>query len=333
MGVLMREFAELYRAEVSGESANLPELPAQYADYAVWQRRWLESGELDRQLKYWREKLRGPLPVLNLPLDQTLPISKGEEGASISRLWPSELTQNLMGLSRQEGSTLYMTLLAGLNLLLFHYTGQTDLIVGTDVAGRRPETEPLIGFFVNQLVLRADLTGNPSFRALLRRVRQVVLEAYLNQDLPFDHLVTALGSQTRNGRQSLFTVKFVLQNAPIQFDNVHSLNLDLIATNDLAPKFDLLYNIVPTASGLLCAVQFDRSLFNVSTVNTMVDSFIHCLTFATKSPDATLTEILESVELAEGAKLRAIIEQHQQCLTGRGRPRRKAIALPTIFTE
>jgi hypothetical protein len=185
-GVLFRELAILYEAHLAGDRAALPDLPIQYADYALWQREWLQGERLERELTYWRERLRGAPPVLELPTDRPRPPVQTFRGAKQSVLLPGRIGQGLRALSRSEKVTLYMTLLAAFQTLLARYTGQDDIVVGSPIAGRtRTETEGLIGFFVNTLALRTDLSGDPTFRELLRRVREVAFGAFEHQDLPY----------------------------------------------------------------------------------------------------------------------------------------------------
>src|SRR5262249_10220315 len=191
--VFWRELVALYSAIDTGQPLSLPALPIQYADFAVWQRQWFQGEVLAAQLAYWKRQLGNDLPVLNLPTDWPHPSIQTFRGARHTVGFPQRLSAALKALSQQEGVTLFMTLVAAFQTLLFRYTGQTDLVVGTPIAGRtRVETESLLGFFVNTLVLRTDLSGNPLFRKLLGRVREVTLGAYDHQDLPFEKLVEAL---------------------------------------------------------------------------------------------------------------------------------------------
>ena len=215
MGVFMRELATLYRAQVQDTPAVLPQLPIQYADYTLWQREWLQGTALEAQLAYWREQLAGAPAVLELPSDRPRPPVQSVRGATQRFVLPRALSQALRQLSRQEGATLFMTLLAAFQVLLARYTGQDDIVVGSPIAGRtHTELEDLIGFFVNTLVLRTNLAGDPTFRELLGRVRAVTLEAYAHQDVPFERLVEELQPQRDLSRAPLVQVLFVLQNSP-----------------------------------------------------------------------------------------------------------------------
>ena len=214
MGVL-KEVATLYEAYSQGAESPLPELPMQYADFAVWQRGWLQGEELERQLAYWREQLGGELPRLELPTDRERPAVPSYRGAQLGFRLSPEVSAGLKELSRREGVTLFMTLLAAFQTLLHRYSGQEDIVVGSPVAGRNyRETEGLIGFFVNTLALRTDLSGEPTFVELLQRVKEVCLGAYAHQDVPFEKLVEELQPERDLSRSPLFQVMFGLQNVP-----------------------------------------------------------------------------------------------------------------------
>src|SRR5262249_34331493 len=193
MGVLIREVGTLYGAYSQGRPSPLEELPVQYADYAVWQRNYLEGGVLERQLEYWRERLGDRPPALELPTDRPRPAAQSHQGGSESFTIGEEVRRGLERLCRGRGTTLFMTLLGAFKTLLHRYRGQTEIVVGSPIAGRtRAETEQLIGFFVNTLALRTDLSGNPSFEELLERVKETALGAYAHQETPFERLVEEL---------------------------------------------------------------------------------------------------------------------------------------------
>jgi hypothetical protein len=216
MNLLVREVSRLYEAYRSGLESPLPALPIQYADYAAWQREWLNGEVGERELSYWREQLEGAPAVLELPTDKVRPTEQRHGGAHHSFSLPVELTRQLRELSRSESASLFMTLLAGWQLLLGRYSGQDDVVVGTPIANRhRAEVEPLIGFFVNTLALRTRLEEGLSFRALLRQVKETALEAYAHQDVPFEKLVEELQPERSLSHTPLFQVFFALQNAPV----------------------------------------------------------------------------------------------------------------------
>jgi hypothetical protein len=212
MGVLVNEMGTLYRSYIEGQAfmeRPLAELPVQYADFAEWQREWLTKGNLERQLQYWKQQLGGEFPVLELPADRVRPPRQSFRGAVRRFALSEELSAAIKSLGRQEGATLFMTLLAAFQSLLHRYTNQTDILVGTGIANRnRAEIESLIGFFVNTLVLRTDFGGRPTFRELLRRVRDLTLEAYAHQDLPFEKVRRRVAAPARPQPQPDFSSLF-----------------------------------------------------------------------------------------------------------------------------
>ncbi|MDL2082277.1 condensation domain-containing protein, partial [Streptomyces sp. GXMU-J15] len=213
IGVLTRELGELYAAAVEERDAKLPELPVQYADFAIWQRQWLQGDVLQRQLGYWRNQLAG-LEPLELPTDHPRPAERTGKGASVEFDLPGDLTAGLRAVAAGTGTSLYMVLLAAFNILLGTYARRDDVAVGTPIAGRnRAEIEGLIGFFVNTLVIRADLSTSPTFKDLLAQIKDTTLAAYDHQDLPFERLVEELAPERDLSRTPLFQVMFILQNA------------------------------------------------------------------------------------------------------------------------
>jgi non-ribosomal peptide synthetase component F/acyl carrier protein len=328
IGVLLRDFTALYRAALTREAAVLPELPIQYIDYAVWLRDWLEAGELDRQLEYWKKKLASPLPQMTLRLDRPLASPPIAAGASVSRMWSQELRGSLSSLSRRESATLYMILITGISVLLHFYSGEPDILLGTDIAARRRlETEPLVGFFVNQLVFRINVVSATTFRDLLQQVRKTAHEAYANQDVPFERLVAELGAQTRDGRQSLFNVKLALQPPRAAVERVGPIEMEFMATDDLAPKFDLLFNIVPRENTLSVSAQFDPARFVPFAVAMMIELFAECLSVAASAPDITIDELLAHLSEAEKKSIRVAAERVKNSMATE-RARRRPIALP-----
>ena len=240
MEIFVRELASLYTAFLHGVPPSLPDLPIQYSDFAIWQRQLLQGELLERQLAYWKTQLQAPLPIMKLPTDYPLPEVRTFQGATRFFHLPEFLFAGLRGIGRQEGVTLFMTLMTAFNALLHYYSGQDDLVVGTDIANRsRAETEGLIGLFVNQLVMRSNFGGNPSFREALQRVREVTLGAFAHQDLPFDRLVEALNPERDLSRTPLFQVKFVLQSAPAQIESLADVVMKPVEVERGTSKFDL----------------------------------------------------------------------------------------------
>ncbi|HEY0604990.1 MAG TPA: non-ribosomal peptide synthase/polyketide synthase, partial [Herpetosiphonaceae bacterium] len=272
-GILIRELATLYQALVQHEQVDLPPLPIQYADYAVWQRQWLQGSVLEQQLGYWRQQLADVSP-LDLPTDYPRPPVTTAQGAQTSFVLPAPLSSDLQRLSQRHGATLFMTLLAAFDVLLYRYSGQTDIAIGTPIAGRvRPELEDLIGFFVNTLVLRTDLAGQPTFVEVLRRVRTTALQAYAQQDVPFELVVDALQPERDLSRTPLFQVMFVLQNAPQTRIDLPELRLESAATEHHTAKFDLTLSVYETPNGLYVGMNYRADLFEAQTIGRMAEHF------------------------------------------------------------
>ena len=291
MGVLFREVSALYRAYRSGQSNSLPELPIQYADYSVWQRDWLQGVNLDIQFSYWRKQLDGLL-TLKVPIDHPRPAVQTYRGSSQSVELSTQLSQALKGLSQREGVTLFMTLLAAFQTLLCRYCGQQDIVVGSPIAGRtRQETEGLIGFFVNTLVLRSDLSKNPTFKQLLRQIRETTLEAYTHQDLPFEKLVEELHPKRNPSISPLFQVMFIFQhNADIPLDFEH-LAVDPIRTGSQVAKFDLSLTISERQGTLRASLNYNTDLFDATTIVRMLGHFQTLLEGIVANPDQPIGEL------------------------------------------
>jgi amino acid adenylation domain-containing protein len=292
MGVLINEVATLYAAFVEGRQSPLPELPIQYADFAVWQREWLTGEVMESQLAYWREQLGEDLPVLELPADRPRPAIQTHRGATQMIVLPATLSEKLKTLSRREGATLFMTLLAAFQTLLFRHSGQEEIVVGTDIANRRrKEVEGLIGFFVNQLVLRTSLAGDPTFRELLGRVREVALGAYAHQDLPFDKLVQALEPERDLSRSPLFQAKLVLQNAPHENLELTDLSMSFIEIESGTTPFDFLLAMRDGREGLIGQLNYSTDLFDDATIVRFLERFRDLLAQVADAPDARLSSL------------------------------------------
>ena len=276
MGVLVKEVAALYPAFVTGGPSPLPELAIQYADFAHWQREWLQGAVLEEQLSYWREQLRGAPERLELVTDRKRVAVQSFSGTTETFQLAEELKNGLKELSRREGVTLFMTLLAAFKTLLHRYSGQVDIVLGTDVANRnRAETELLFGFFVNQLVLRTNLSGNPGFRELLGRVREVTLGAYAHQDMPFDKLVETLRPDRAISLTPLFQAKLVLQNAPMPPLELPELTLEPVDNGNAlsTAKFDLLLTLIEMPDGIWGVMEYSTDLFEETTIKRILRNF------------------------------------------------------------
>jgi Condensation domain len=307
MEVLYRELSVLYRIFLNGESSPLPELSIQYADYAVWQREWLQGEELDRQLSYWKKQLAGIPGVLNLPTDRPRSMMDSHRGGRQYFMLSKELSEQLKALSRKEGVTLFMTLLAGFKALLYQYTGQTDLVIGSPIAGRtRAETEGLIGFFVNTLVLRTDLSGNPSFRELLRRVREVCLGAYAHQELPYQKLVEALQPKRGTSRGSLARVFFAFQNVPRQPLTIPGLTVTPVRTDFGVAKAPLTLFMWEAEKCLAGSFNYAADLFNAATISRMMEYFQMLLNAVVADPERRLVDLPVLLEQSRSELLEAV---------------------------
>src|SRR5215213_7516873 len=267
LGVFIREVVALYEGFLTATPARLPELPIQYQSFAHWQREWLNGEVLKKQLDYWKKQLAGALPVLDLPIDRARPAVQRFRGALQRVQFSRELTTKLRELSRHENVTLFITLAAAFQTLLHRYTRQTDICLGVPIANRnRTETEALIGFFVNTLVLRTDLSEGPTFKELLRRVRETALEAYAHQDVPFEMLVEELQPERNLSHAPLFQVMFVLQNARDQKLELPGLRLVPLEMDSETAKFDLTFSLSEAEEGLRGTIEYSTDLFNGETI-------------------------------------------------------------------
>jgi amino acid adenylation domain-containing protein len=292
LGVFSRELTAFYEAFATGVPAVLPELPIQYADYAVWQRDRLQGERLERELAYWRKQLRGAPPTLELPTDRPRPPVQSSRGAKQNLLLPPGLAQELRALSQREGVTLFATVLAAFQTLLARYSGQDDIVVGAPIAGRtRTETEGLIGFFVNTLALRTDLSGNPTFRQLLRRVREVTLGAYAHPDIPFEQLVEELQPERDMSRTPIFQVALAMQNVPHHKLELRGLTLRYERADSGTAKFDLTLFVSEPKAGLQMAMEYCTDLFDAGTIARLLGHFRTLLDGIVADPDRRLSEL------------------------------------------
>jgi alpha-ketoglutarate-dependent taurine dioxygenase len=290
-GILIRELVTLYVAYSNGRTSPLAKLPVQYADYAVWQREWLNGAELERQLEYWRKELSGAPPVINLPTDRPRQAIKSYRGGNYSFVLPEALTASIRVLSRGEEVTVFNTLLAAVQTLLYRLTAQDDIVIGANIANRNHAgTESLIGFFINMLALRADLTGDPSFRELLNRARKVTLGAYAHQDLPFDKLIEELQPERIPGISPLFQVVFNYY-APEPFQQIPGLKLEPLSFDYDVSRFDLSL-IMSDREGTLSGVwKYSTELFDPGTISRIHGYFETLLRSITAAPDARLSTL------------------------------------------
>jgi amino acid adenylation domain-containing protein len=297
--ILAQELGKLYEALVHHEPPTLPELPIQYADFAYWQRNCLQGETLEGLLSYWKKQLAGELTVLDLPTDRPRTTVQSLRGERQNKMLSPGLLESLKSLSKRESVTLFMTLLGAFETLLYRYTGQEELLVGTPIANRNHvTTERLIGFFINTLVLRTHLSGRTGFRELLRHVREVTLGAYAHQDLPFERLVEEIQPQRNLGRMPLFQVMFMLQNEPVpQFEHL-GLRLSPMEAYSGATEFDLVLNTIETDEGLLASITYNSDLFDATTIERMLNHYQVLLEGIVAEPNQSLAllPILTPVE-------------------------------------
>jgi amino acid adenylation domain-containing protein len=316
LALFNREMGALYAAFVSGQPSPLADLPIQYADYAAWQREQLAGTFLQGQLKYWRKQLAGPLPLLQLPCARPRPATRTSKGSVEYHVLPNELNRSVEALGRHNRATPFITYLAAFGALLHRYSLQDDLLVGAPIAGRnRIETEGLLGFFVNTLVLRIAASGNPTFTELLSRVRNTSLDAFSNQDLPFEELVCALHPERRASHTPLFQLMFNL------------INLEPEAKPwDLAngtSKYDLTLTLVPIGSGMQCVWEYSSDLFEAATIRRMAGHYETLLACIVVDPNRGILELPLTTE-----------EERQQLLTrgmGTLTPYADAATIPSLF--
>ncbi|MEM9566772.1 MAG: amino acid adenylation domain-containing protein [Cyanobacteria bacterium P01_E01_bin.34] len=297
-GVLLRELAELYAAFVEGKPSSLPELQIQYADFAIWQRNWLQEEQQTAQLQFWQRQLDG-LSELNLPKDRQRVGQQTYRGAKLLRVLPQSLLGSVKQLSQAEGTTLFMTLLSVFKVLLHRYTGQTDIAVGSPTANRNwKEIEPLIGFFVNALVLRTDLSGDPTFRDVLHAVQTVTLDAFSHRDIPFENLVESLQPDRSLSYNPLFQVAFQFQDASYEAQNsllpslnFPNLSLERLEIDQGTSIFDLTVNMGEIAEGLGVLIEYSTDLFDRWRIEQMLEHFQELLRGAISAPDSPISQL------------------------------------------
>ncbi|NEQ48313.1 MAG: amino acid adenylation domain-containing protein [Leptolyngbya sp. SIOISBB] len=290
--IFLRELGESYQALRQKQPVALSPLSIQYGDFSIWQRQGGQDEVIAAQLHYWQQQLSGELPVLDLPTDYLRPATPTFRGARRSFQLSPALTQALKALSQQEGVTLFMMLLAAFQTLLHRYSGQTDILIGSPIANRSPaETENLIGFFVNTLVLRSDLSGDPSFRSLLKQVRQVALDAYAHHDVPFAKLVEVLQPSRDLAHHPLFQVMLILQTAAVPPLELPELTLSLTEVDTGSAKFDLTLNLSDTPDGLSGHLEYSTDLLTASTIDRFIQHWQQLLASIIANPDLALSDL------------------------------------------
>lgn len=292
IGVFMQELATLYPALQAGDAQPLPALPIQYADFASWQRQWLQGDRLQRQLRYWQESLAGAPALLELPTDRPRPPLQTTRGGALFFELDAPLTAGLEKLSQQLGGTLFMTLLSSFAVLLARYAGQQDIVIGSPIANRtRDEIEALIGFFVNMLPLRIKLTGNPRFDALFAQVRESSLGAFAHQDLPFEKLVDSSQVERNLNYHPVFQVAFSLDNAPARQLKLSNLSLTLIEPERTTAKFDLTLSMEMRGQQLVGEFEYNRDLFDTATIERAITHFQTLLQSIVRDPTERIAQL------------------------------------------
>ncbi|MET0649250.1 MAG: condensation domain-containing protein, partial [Pyrinomonadaceae bacterium] len=302
LGVFVRELSAFYEAEAGGVEARLPGLTVQYADYAAWQRGWLRGEELERQLEYWREQLAGAPTVLELPADRPRPKVQTSRGAVEQFEVGGEVLAGLKAVAREEGATLFMTLLAAFGVLLSRYTGQKDFLVGTPIANRgQKELEGLIGFFVNTLALRMQIEDELSFRALVRKVRETCLGAYAHQDVPFEAVVEELQPERDLSRPPLFQITFAVQSDPGELPSPAGLTLAQFGFDTGTSKFEISAAFSETKGRLVGFIQYNTGLFEQETIARLASHLTVLLEHAVERAGDAVSELplLTRVEVEE----------------------------------
>jgi amino acid adenylation domain-containing protein len=290
--VMVREVARLYESYNLEEEAELEELTIQYADYAVWQREWLKGEVLEEQLSYWKGQLEGADWEMELPTDRGSGLEASRRGGTERFEIGEQEYRGLRSLSQRAGVTMFMTLLAAFDTLLYRYTGREDIIVGTDVSNRaRIETEGLIGFFVNQLVLRTDVSGNPRFADLLIRVREIALGAYANQDLPFVSLVQMLKPDRSLSRAPLIQVKLLLQNATARPTTLANLKMSILETQRKTAQLPLIMDLLDNGQEIIGSIDYDADRFDASAIARMANHFQNLIASILADPSHRISDL------------------------------------------
>ncbi len=303
-GILVREVVALYEAFTRGLRPSLPVLPLRYSDYAAWQKDPSRENVIETQLDYWRKRLSGELPVLELRSDRPRSAEPSSRGALRKRDLPIELVRELRALSRREDATAFMTLLTGFKALLARYTGQDDIIVGSPVAGRqRPETHGVIGCFVNTLALRTSCSGDLSFAALLARIRQTCLEAYAHEEAPFERVIRAVQPERDLNRTPLFQVAFGLRQNPVREYALGSTRFEMLETHSGMAKFDLMLEVIESGDRLTIAIEYNSDLFEAATIDRMMGHYETLLAAAASAP-GTPVGLLPLMTADEKARIR-----------------------------
>ncbi|MGZ6505367.1 MAG: non-ribosomal peptide synthetase, partial [Tumebacillaceae bacterium] len=305
-GVFYSELKALYEAYLAGAASPLPELPVQYADFAEWQRNWMQGDVLETQLAYWKQQLSGDLPILKVQSDRPRPAKSVCQGATLAMEVPHSLAKQLHQLSQRLGTSLYMPMLAAYQTLMYRYSGQEDFLIGSPIANRNHrEIEGLIGFFVNMLTLRADLSGNPTFEELIQRVQHVALDAFAHQDLPFEKLVEELQPDRDLSQSPLFNAVFALQNAPRELWESNGLRLESVPIETEQTVFDLTLQATEEGETLTLEAFYNAEMYNRGTIERMLQHFERVLQGMVDDPSLPIDDV---VLLSEQERHQLLVE-------------------------
>ena len=292
VGVFFRELNQLYTAYAQGQTLELPELAIQYADFAAWQKEWLQGEALTQEMTFWKEHLAGAPGLLELPSDRPRPAVMSFRGGREPSKFTAEQTNAIEALARRHNVTPFMLLLAAYEVFLARSTGQYDFVVGTPIAGRtRVELEPLIGFFTNTLVLRAHVEGDPTFAELLLRVRDTALNAFVHQNIPFEKLVEELQPERSLSYNPLFQVMFAYQNTPDQDVRLSDLELSEILTKRISAKFDLTLTCMKDEGKIEGSFEYNADIFDVETVKRMCANFVTLVDGIIAAPEQHISRL------------------------------------------
>ncbi|HEU5227255.1 MAG TPA: amino acid adenylation domain-containing protein, partial [Ktedonobacteraceae bacterium] len=317
MDVFFHELSTLYDAFSKGLPTRLPELPIQYADFALWQREWLQGAVLEQQLAYWRQKLAGAPTTLELPTDHLRSLTQSFQGAEYTFTIPAELTAQLKALSYREGTTLFMTTLAAFTILLSRYSGQDDLVISSPIANRtHTEIEGLIGCFINTLLLRIDMAGASTFKEVLARVQETALEAYAHQDLPFERLIEELAPERTTNMTPFLQILFKLQNDPKADVELAGLAVEPLPVETITTTFDITLLLIDDGQDLRGALEYRSDLFEVATIQRMMAHYLNLLAVVVATPEQPLTHLsfLTAEELAQVFVDPPVVDQPASCL-------------------
>lgn len=292
LGILFRELASLYSSASKGELRSPEPLPLQYGDYAVWQRAQLGQAAVTEHIEWWRAQLASAMDVLPLPTDFPRPAMQTHRGARLQACVAGDVLDVAQALARRERATLYMVLLAAVQVVLAKWSHTTDVVVGSPITGRtRRELEPLIGFFVNMLALRTDLSGNPTFREVVRRVRETTLDAYEHQDVPFEQIVAELRPTHRAGHTPFFQVLFDLEEAGETWGSPPGLRIERMEGGIDVARFDIMLRMAVRPRGLIVRATYNTDLFEVTTAERLLVRWERVLRMGVADPDQRLMEV------------------------------------------